>query len=346
MDASPPTIFSLTRLKASTWPADIAGILLHPTDLSPDELVEEAKGWLLFEESQPTSTPEYGLRQRRALIKKWATASQEFREVCTPRQPNPSYRYASALDYPAQVLSQLAPRPNKRFLCLPPVNRQTHPRNYTHLAKRMEQPTPFDLRGAGDAPCCHIPELLAGGCPPAATPITITTLDEILPALYLAPASFHAISMTRQGTVVSADGPDLTWFVIDAPGLAMGCLAMVEFGCNGAVRVSTLRRPWNMGQTMTFEQVLGKYLDEIAESGIGGPPQYNEPLDMDLPIVELLESTRLSNKFLYPGYGSRDLWVRIIEQSAPGYLELEAQGRNVEFELDDLLVVDPGYPDL
>lgn len=47
---------------------------------------------------------------------------------------------------------------------------------------------------------------------------------------------------------------------------------------------------------------------------------------MDLPNLELLESTRRANKFLYPGYGSRDLWVRIIEQSAPGYLGLEAKG--------------------
>jgi hypothetical protein len=50
-----------------------------------------------------------------------------------------------------------------------------------------------------------------------------------------------------------------------------------------------------------------------------------------------LEVTRQSNKFLYEGYGSRDLWVRIIEQSAPGYLSLEAQGRGLEFNLDQLL---------
>ncbi|KAL7651276.1 hypothetical protein ACMYSQ_011011 [Aspergillus niger] len=297
----------------------------------------------LQEESHPTSNTEDGLRQRRALIEKWATASQEFRESYHSR----SAGYTSAVDYPAQVLSQLTPRPNKRFLCLAPINRETHPRSYIHLVKFLillyvhqdewSRRHPFDLRGAGDAPRCHIPELL--GCPPAAT--ATTTLSEVLPALYLAPADYRAISMTRQGTVVFADGPDLTWFVIDAPGLATGRLTLVEYGSNGDVRVSTLRRPWNMGQTMTFEQVLGKDLDEIAESGIGGPPQYNEPLDMNLPILELLESTRLNNKFLFPGYGCRDLWVRIIEQSAPGYLELEAQGREVEFELDDLLVVDP-----
>jgi hypothetical protein len=60
---------------------------------------------------------------------------------------------------------------------------------------------------------------------------------------------------------------------------------------------------------------------------------------MDLPILELLELTRQGNKFLNQGYGNRDLWVRIIEQSAAGYLNLEAQVREVEFGLDDLLEV-------
>lgn len=59
---------------------------------------------------------------------------------------------------------------------------------------------------------------------------------------------------------------------------------------------------------------------------------------MDLPILKLLESTRRANKFFYPGYGSRDLWVRVIKDCTPGYLELKARGREVEFELDDLLV--------
>ncbi|KAK6832112.1 hypothetical protein RU639_002554 [Aspergillus parasiticus] len=302
----------------ASWPIGMSGIRLHPTDLDPEEVVEEAKGWLLFvqEESQPTSTPEDGLRHRRSLIEKWATASQEFRESYHSRAAG----YTSALDYPAMVISQLTPRPNKRFLCLPPVDRQTNSRNYIHLVKFLillyvhqdewSGRHPFDLHGAGDAPGCHFPELLGPGSPDAAP----TTLNEILPALYLAPADFHALSMTRDGTVVFADGPGLTWFVIDAPGLVTGRLTLAEFGSNGHRSRRVRHR---------------------------GPPQYNEPLDMDLPILELLESTRRANRFLYTGYGSRDLWVRIIEQSAPGYLELEAQGKEVEFELDDLLVINP-----
>lgn len=57
---------------------------------------------------------------------------------------------------------------------------------------------------------------------------------------------------------------------------------------------------------------------------------------MDRPLIELLEETRINSRFLYEGYGYMDLWVRIIEQNAPGYLDLEAQGREVEFRLDDL----------
>jgi hypothetical protein len=60
---------------------------------------------------------------------------------------------------------------------------------------------------------------------------------------------------------------------------------------------------------------------------------------MDLPILELLESTRGADKFLDQGYGSRNLWVRVIEEIAPGYLEIEAQAKEVEFELEDLLVI-------
>lgn len=32
----------------ASWPAGIPEIRLHPTDLDSEELVDEAKGWLLF----------------------------------------------------------------------------------------------------------------------------------------------------------------------------------------------------------------------------------------------------------------------------------------------------------
>ncbi|KAB8250045.1 hypothetical protein BDV35DRAFT_389421 [Aspergillus flavus] len=93
-------------------------------------------------------------------------------------------------------------------------------------------------------------------------------------------------------------------------------------------RSACIRRIWTGRGRGTGQGVVAVRTVGISakSSGIGGPPQYNELLDMDLPNLELLESTRRANKFLYPGYGSRDLWVRIIEQSAPGYLGLEAKG--------------------
>lgn len=63
-------------------------------------------------------------------------------------------------------------------------------------------------------------------------------------------------------------------------------------------------------------------------------------LDMDLPILDILESAKQRGEFLFAGYGSRELWSRIIEQSAPGYLELEARGQELDFDLASLLPID------
>ncbi|KAE8422223.1 hypothetical protein BDV36DRAFT_245438 [Aspergillus pseudocaelatus] len=63
------------------------------------------------------------------------------------------------------------PRPDKRFLCLPPVDRHTHPRNYVHLVKLLILlyiyqdewlgVHPFEGLEAGKALRYHIPEFLA-----------------------------------------------------------------------------------------------------------------------------------------------------------------------------------------
>lgn len=199
------------------------------------------------------------------------------------------------------MLSQLARRPDKRFLCLPSVDRQAHPRNYIHLVKFLillyvhqdywGGTHPFETAGAGYAPRCHIPELLDLAAP--------TALSEVLPALYLNKADFHALSMTRRGTVVFADGPDYRWYVIDAPGLATGQMAIVEFGSNGQVRDSILRRPWNIGQVVLFGE-MGRRVADLAESSIGGPPRINEPYVL---------FPRFLARFLYSDKDSVLVWI-------------------------------------
>lgn len=128
---------------------------------------------------------------------------------------------------------------------------------------------PFDQAGAGQAPRCHIPEFLN-----LAKPIA---LSDMLSELYLASADFHSLSMTRSGTVVFAEGPDYTWYMIEEAELARGRLTIAEFGSNGSVRNSIIRRAWNMGPIMAFGQNLGRRVADLEDSCIGGPPPYNEP---------------------------------------------------------------------
>jgi hypothetical protein len=74
------------------WPGGIpCEIKPHPqTDLSQDELREEVEGWLRFVQEKwvlrdraniTDVHKEYELRQRRALVQKWASESQDFRDV-------------------------------------------------------------------------------------------------------------------------------------------------------------------------------------------------------------------------------------------------------------------------
>lgn len=113
--------------------------------------------------------------------------------------------------------------------------------------------------------------------------------------------------MTRTGTIVFTNCAGYTWFVIDKLGLETGRLALVEYTSSGVIKASTLCRPWNMGQVMSFAQILGRSVSESAQSSIGGHEHYNQPyvmpvytchtvlvlivtsLDMNLPILDILE---------------------------------------------------------
>ncbi|KAF7169659.1 hypothetical protein CNMCM5623_002343 [Aspergillus felis] len=76
-----------------------------------------------------SSNVEDEVRQRRLLVEKGAAASQDFQDSYQLRAPSPS----SGLDYPASALTQ--DPPDKRFVCLAPVDRPTHSRNYVCLLK-------------------------------------------------------------------------------------------------------------------------------------------------------------------------------------------------------------------
>jgi hypothetical protein len=60
-------------------------------------------------------------------------------------------------------------------------------------------------------------------------------------------------------------------------------------------------------------------------------------LDLDKPLPDLLHRLKGEMEVQYRVWGDREFWQKEIEDVAPGYLELEAQGREVEYYLDRLL---------
>lgn len=63
---------------------------------------------------------------------------------------------------------------------------------------------------------------------------------------------------------------------------------------------------------------------------------FTRRLDISSPILDILEGIEKRDELRFAGRGSREAWARDIERCAPGYLGLEARGREVEFELECL----------
>lgn len=55
-----------------------------------------------------------------------------------------------------------------------------------------------------------------------------------------------------------------------------------------------------------------------------------------MPLLDLLEQTKRRREFEWADWGSREIWTREIDRNAPGYLALEAWGRESEFSLESL----------
>lgn len=59
-------------------------------------------------------------------------------------------------------------------------------------------------------------------------------------------------------------------------------------------------------------------------------------MDLDIPILDILQTVKDRCEFQYSAYGDREIWAREIERAAPGYLQFESNGREREFELKGL----------
>ncbi|KAJ5711006.1 hypothetical protein N7488_005162 [Penicillium malachiteum] len=163
--------------------------------------------------------------------------------------------------------------------------------------------------------------------------------DNALPSAFLKEADFRAISMTCNGYAFFS-GCIGIWFIIDQTDLDTSRMTLVSFNPDGTTRDHLKLRPWNIASLVIRYTGLAWPLSRLIFEEVGGGRGLNQPTDMDIPLLDLLETTHQDEKFLgVPGL-NREQWAEEIERITPGYLELESQGREVEFELSQLQPTD------
>ncbi|RDW64344.1 uncharacterized protein DSM5745_09755 [Aspergillus mulundensis] len=315
------------------WPGGIPScIKRHPVeDLSIEELKEEVKGWLLFVKETWVARPdsmedddEYELDQRRALVEQWASASQGFRDSFHARANFEDLRYpAEAMERIEETIQQYNPQ---GLICLVPIDKG-RPVDYARFIKfaillyRYDPETGHCL---GDS---YMPEAAV------LNPVSDMTnrFEDFLRWSDLETADFRSIYLTRSGSVVYNGflGP---YLLLDEEGLRTGRLSLVQFKQNGAVEDLVEIRPFNMFWPYLDLTVHIKGLEEIRHCD-GGRRHQNTPINMDLPILDIVchasEANQLPSDI---SLSTREQWAEDIELYAPGYLALEEAGRGAEYD--------------
>ncbi|KAJ5887549.1 hypothetical protein N7495_007590 [Penicillium taxi] len=301
------------------WPGGIPTCIQpYPEpDLSWDQIKEEVKGWLLFVQvyifiafTFPTTTSNsvltysqenwvsaanagssdknYELNHRRELVEKWASATQEFRDVNSPRSNSVKSLKSIAL---TSSFSSSSRRTNlvhlysTTLVFLAPID-EKHAANRARWVKFAILLYNYDIETGHCLLDAYMP------------------LEAILNPKTTTDPSFGSIFLTQTGTVLYCGyyGP---YMLVDALGLQTGRLTIVTYETNGTVRDSVEVRP----------------------------------LDMDLPIIDILcqakDANQLPNSMVLC---DREQWTSDVEPYAPGYLALEAEGRGGEYPLTSLTI--------
>lgn len=58
---------------------------------------------------------------------------------------------------------------------------------------------------------------------------------------------------------------------------------------------------------------------------------------MTLPVIDILEGAKLRGEFIQDFDGARDVWMEDIERYAPGYLQMEAEGNEADYDHSRLI---------
>ncbi|PYH71040.1 uncharacterized protein BO88DRAFT_486395 [Aspergillus vadensis CBS 113365] len=321
------------------WPGGIPACLrVEPSSVEWSDMVETSKGWLQFvqEEWTESESLDEELQQRRRLMERWASASQDFRDSYQNRASLPE----SAVQYPMPLLKRVRHAP-KQFFCLAPVDRESHATNYTRLVKLLILLYTSLRRGGKSHPMSFEPDPYPQI--PAVFPDHTRSSpapEALIPQYCLESADFRYISMTHTGTVLFPRFNDTIFTVIDQESLNTGQLIMLELHVNGQIKDYTRLRPWHAGEIMMYHNVQGWPLAEMIDWSMRARflPR-NNPLDLDQPLVDIIDSAQQKRELDIHGF-TRELLTAQIEVFAPGYLELERQGLEVQYDLANLMTGD------
>ncbi|KAL4869571.1 hypothetical protein BDV12DRAFT_196198 [Aspergillus spectabilis] len=126
------------------------------------------------------------------------------------------------------------------------------------------------------------------------------------------------------------------YLLVDEDGLQTGLLTVVNFKNSGSVQETLLVRPFNMREPYNWLMTLGKGIEEVS-SRDGERRHQNQPIDMGLPILDILCQAKEANQLpTNLALCDREQWQEDLELYAPGYLALEAQGLGGEYDLSQL----------
>ncbi|KAJ6115011.1 hypothetical protein N7486_000789 [Penicillium sp. IBT 16267x] len=282
------------------WPGGIpAAVRLCPdSDLAGDSL-EEIKGWCQFlEESRtPIPDPEEDRAQRRALIEKWASADQSFRDSFHLRAPSPN------------LTGFKGPWASKRFICL--VDKSYDPENYSRITKLLI------------LLYIHLQDTIGH---PLSFDHGSTTPQ--LPAFILDPAT----AMTRTGTVIFPYLDSCEYVVIDNQSCQDGRLYLLNFAPNGQVAYQARMLPFRLGPLMLLHHSLGHMWSELIHEKPAASASYNPPIDLHLPILQTMAGLSQRGCLRYLNDYTPAEWAEEFERFAPEYLAYESQGREYSWD--------------
>uniref|UniRef100_A0A093VBG8 Uncharacterized protein n=1 Tax=Talaromyces marneffei PM1 TaxID=1077442 RepID=A0A093VBG8_TALMA len=271
---------------------------------------------------QPHSEADLSLDQIKQEVKGWLLFVQAYQSrapLGLPGTEGPRFNEPSeGLRYPAEALERLydtlQPIDLGSLISIAPVDE-------AHAANRARWVKFVILLYNHDIETGHC--LLGNYMPSEAifNPATTTdfSVENFLPWHDLETANFR--------------GP---YMLADEHGLKTGRLTLVEYEMNGTVKESLHIRPFNMQMPYLRAFEDGAGFDDISHAQ-GAYRYQNSPLDMDLPIIDILCQAKEANQLpTSMAICDREQWTSDVELYAPGYLALEAQGRGGEYPLTSL----------